>query len=534
MTQCLLPFNFSWLLALSSLSSLLIGRNETSLREEMVGHKESSNMDERKDSLPVESRAERVSTNSSEVDCLNDAKLYRKIDRWILPSLFMCYTMTFMDKALINYANIMGLQKSLDLSGQQFSWLATALYIGYAVAEFPQGYLLQVFPPAKVLGLNAICWGIILCCTPAVHNFRDIVIVRTLLGCFEAIIVPALIMITSQWYTKRRATLRTGIWFCGIGAGQILGGLVSYAAQHGSASGSFPGWKIMFVSIGVLNLAVACLTLLWLPDTVDSARFLTEAEKDVIRTSLVLDQAGNGKKVFKLPSVWEAVGDVQVWLLFVISILIVVPSGAISTFSATMISGFGYNPKQTALLNIPSGVVSITATLIGSSFILKDFPRWIGICVLVIPAMLGAGLMSFYKGSQGGGLAGIYLINFNVAPMALVFSWVGSNIQGYTKKITASVIVVIGTSIGSIIGPQTFREQEAPQYLSAKIVLFALDGGIIVLSMLLRPLYGHRNRGTEESRRREIEALESGNVAPKDLEMEDQTDRTNPAFQYVY
>jgi hypothetical protein len=33
----------------------------------------------------------------------------------------------------------MGLQKDLHMHGQDFSWTATAFFIGYIVAEWPQG-----------------------------------------------------------------------------------------------------------------------------------------------------------------------------------------------------------------------------------------------------------------------------------------------------------------------------------------------------------------------------------------------------------
>ena len=38
----------------------------------------------------------------------------------------------------------MGLQTDLDMSGNDFSWLATAFFIAYAVAEIPQGMFYQL------------------------------------------------------------------------------------------------------------------------------------------------------------------------------------------------------------------------------------------------------------------------------------------------------------------------------------------------------------------------------------------------------
>lgn len=82
----------------------------------------------------------------------------------------------------------MGLQTDLGMGGNDFSWLATAFFIAYALAEVPQGALLQRFPVSKVLGVNVFCWGVILCCSSATKNFAGMLALRVLLGLMEAVI----------------------------------------------------------------------------------------------------------------------------------------------------------------------------------------------------------------------------------------------------------------------------------------------------------------------------------------------------------
>lgn len=178
-----------------------------------------------------------IDANGS-MDNVDGARVYRKIDRRVVPLTFLAYFLQFLDKVIINYANIMGFSTDLGMSTQDFSWMATAFFIAYAVAEFPQGILLQKFPAARVLGINILLWGITICCTAAVQNFAGAVAIRTLLGIFESVISPALIIITANFYTKGQATPRYGLWYCGLGAGQIFGGLISFAAQHGKRSSS--------------------------------------------------------------------------------------------------------------------------------------------------------------------------------------------------------------------------------------------------------------------------------------------------------
>jgi hypothetical protein len=308
---------------------------------------------------------------------------------------------------------------------------------------------------------------------------------------------------------------------------------VSFAAQHGSKSG-FSGWRIMMVAVGAFNACIAVIVLLFLPSTLDSAQFLSAAETQVLRRMLILDQAGNGTKVFQIKGLKDVFLDLQVWLLTLLITLILLPNGVITTFSSLLIRNFGYTSKEAALLNMPSGVVSIISTFGATYAVLQGVPRWICIIVLQIPAFIGAGLMSFLpQSNQAGKLAGIYLINTMVAPAAILFSWVGANTSGYTKRIGANAMIAAGFAISNIIGPQTFQAKDAPNYLPAKITVFVVAGANAVVAVLLKVLYTRRNASTKKIRDAQLAALA---VEPEQEQgqPEDPTDRANPAFIYVY
>lgn len=94
-------------------------------------------------------------------------RIRRKIDRNIIPVMFLCYTMQFIDKLSLNvkstpsmarnkdcgklifvflrcyqYAAVMGLKEDLKLTGNDFSNTATVFFIAYLIAEVPTGRLL--------------------------------------------------------------------------------------------------------------------------------------------------------------------------------------------------------------------------------------------------------------------------------------------------------------------------------------------------------------------------------------------------------
>lgn len=247
---------------------------------------------------------------------------------------------------------------------------------------------------------------------------------RIALGICEAVIGPALIMITSMYYTKAEATPRYGFWYCGLGVGQIIGGLISFAAQHAPPTLSFAGWRIMFVSVGVANILVSILCLTFLPSTMESAPFLLPAERTFISHRLAADRAGTGPKIFSWRGALAAFSDLQSWLLALLTLLTTTPSGVITTYSSILIKNFGYTAREAALLNTPSGLVSIAATLLTTYSIVRGWQRTAVIALILLPTLLGAALMSFLPSSnQAGLLAGIYLVNCTVAPLALTYAF---------------------------------------------------------------------------------------------------------------
>ena len=356
----------------------------------------------------------------------NEKRLIRTIDWKVLPFLFAAYFLQFMDKVILNYANVMGIQHDLGMKGDDFSWAGTAFFLGYGLAEFPQGLLtrvsslrlqaydregalLQRFTVTKVLAINVCCWGIVTACTAAVQTNTQLLALRTTLGVFESVVTPSLIMITSAWYKRQEGAPRFGIWFCGLGMGQIIGGLVSFGAQHSASH--LQGWRVMFLVIGLLNILISGF-IFRLPPDPEKSTFLTPAEIEFIVQRLKDDHAGVGPKVVRKRSVIEAFLDLQTWLLCLITLLTTMSAGVVVYYSAILITTFGYNAKEAALLNMPSGVVAIVSTLWVVTVVRNGYPRWLTIAIACVPPTIGACLMSFLPvTSKVGLLIGIYLVN---------------------------------------------------------------------------------------------------------------------------
>ncbi|KAL6696483.1 major facilitator superfamily domain-containing protein [Trichoderma pleuroticola] len=464
------------------------------------------------------------------VAAVNINSLRLKIDLHIVPIMFLCYTMQFLDKVILNYAAVMGLNADLHLQGNDFSNVATFCFVGLLCFEIPNTYFLQVVPAAKWLGLNVTLWGVATACGAAAHNYQTLLVSRVFLGIFEATIGPSLMLISSQWYTKSEQAPRFSFWYLGLGLGQILGGAISYGFQHVTPGASLAGWRIMFVVLGCVTVVIGLSAFFFLPDTPMKASWLSDNEKVALLKHVSVNQTGIQSRKFRPKEILEALLDPQIWLLLLSVVLLSVSSGVVTTYSATLIRNLGYKPARAALMNMPSGAISIFFTLLVGFGVRKQSHRWAWIIVCIIPAIIGGALMSFLDSSThaSGVLAGIYLVNAVVAPLPLFYALTVANVGGATKRAFAAAIVSGSFSLGNIIGPQTFQARDAPDFRPAKLAVMGTQAGCAATTFALFLYYVWCNKKRGDRSKENEEQFMSPEVWAT------MTDKENKMFRYSY
>lgn len=209
-----------------------------------------------------------------------------------------------------------------------------------------------------------------------------------------------------------------------------------------------------------------------------------------------------------------------------------VSSGVVTTYSATLIRGFGFSGPHAALLNMPSGLVSIFFTLLVGFGIRRTSHRWAWLVLCTIPGIIGSALLSFLpKSSKAGVLIGIYLVNAIVPTLPIVWQWTASNCAGATKRAFASVLVAGSFSLGNIIGPQTFQARDAPEYKPAKIAVLATQAASAVLAAVLFGYYVWENRRRDQM---QASAGTAEDQSATEKKWAGLTDKENGSFRYVY
>jgi MFS family permease len=155
------------------------------------------------------------------------------------------------------------------------------------------------------------------------HDYRSLLVARIFLGIFEATIGPSLMLLSSQFYTRSEQAPRFTFWYVGLGVAQIIGGIISFAFQQ--VHHTFEGWRIMFLVLGLITALVGMLTMLFIPDTPMTARWLSESEKVALLRHVSTNQTGVWSSEINVKQIWEALMDAQLWLLTLTTICVCPP-----------------------------------------------------------------------------------------------------------------------------------------------------------------------------------------------------------------
>jgi MFS family permease len=94
--------------------------------------------------------------------------------------------------------------------------------------EVPSNLLLAKVKPGRYLGVITVIWGLITTLTGLVHNYRDLLVCRVLLGVFEAGLFPGLVSYLTLFYNRKQLALRIGSLFSSSALAGVLGGIMAY------------------------------------------------------------------------------------------------------------------------------------------------------------------------------------------------------------------------------------------------------------------------------------------------------------------
>ncbi|KAI6913518.1 MFS general substrate transporter [Hortaea werneckii] len=446
-----------------------------------------------------------------------------KIDLAILPILAFSVIIAAVDKVVISNAAIYGMKADTNLKEDEYSWVGSIFYFGYLIFEYPAGYILQKLPVARVFAVTSFCWGALMMCTAAAQNFGGLAACRFLMGMAEAFIFPLCALVTVMWWKNDEQPIRAAIYLSQ--GSSIFTGIVSYGIGH--AHTSIASWRLLFLVLGGFSILWAGIVWIFLPDSPTTCWYMSDRQKYICLQRIRGNNTGlEEKDRVKCRQVRECMEDPRTWLLFVFSIAQNIPNGGIITFSAIIVSGLGYSTLNTTLLGIPTGIIAtLWAWLMAWPAGRLKNARCLIIaganCVTIVCSVL---MWKLPRSNQHGLLAAYYIFYTYWGPYCMAQTLYMSNTSGHSKKVSMGAVYFVGYCVGNIIGPQVFRDADAPKYSHG------YSGLLACLCVAIATVLAYGYLCFRENRKRDLE----GAIYEPGEAFSDKTDKEKRDFRYIY
>lgn len=327
----------------------------------------------------------------SKMETSVEKRTIRKVTRRIIPFVFILYIISYLDRANIGYAAL-EMNEALGLTSQVFGLATGIFFIGYFLFEVPSNILMEKFGARVWIARILITWGIISMATGFAHEASHLYIIRFLLGVAEAGFFPGIVLYLTYWFRAKDHAKTIAMLMSAIPVSYIIGAPLSTWIMDNIHWFNIEGWRWMFLLEGAPALIFGIVTLFYLTDKPEDAKWLTDEEKNWLTAELEKERVkeADGKKgVAKHSGHIEALRDAKVWYFAVIYFVYIAGTLGVSYWMPQIIDGMSdtLSNTQIGLIATIPYIVATVAMNWWSARSDRKGERWLH---AALPLLLGA------------------------------------------------------------------------------------------------------------------------------------------------
>ncbi|PKX93296.1 putative MFS transporter [Aspergillus novofumigatus IBT 16806] len=270
-----------------------------------------------------------------------------KQDLHIVPLCAAIYLLCYLDRSNIGNAKILNQDTHNDLLSEtkmtsyQYTIALMVFLIAYALFEVPSNYFLKKLRPSRWVAFLMLSWGACTMGLGGTHNFAQVTGLRFLLGVMEAGLFPGLVYYLTFWYRHSERSMRVALILASATLAGAFGGAIAYGVGHINQVHALSAWRWLFIIEGAPSCASAVLVWFFLPDYPESARWLTQEERDLAAQRLRTEGSQGEAKAMTWEDAKAVLTDWRLYAHYAVYFGISAPFSSLSLFTPAITSGLG-------------------------------------------------------------------------------------------------------------------------------------------------------------------------------------------------
>ncbi|KAK5092853.1 hypothetical protein LTR70_006041 [Exophiala xenobiotica] len=508
-------------------------------------HNPSSNESEDEEEEKRQTRLTRANTLSKDYTEKEELAVIKEFDRKLVLFLAFLYLLSFLDRSNIGNARIAGLEQALQLSDVQFDYCLVAFYITYITFEWM--ILLYRLVPAHVyISLCVLAWGVVASLQSVVTSFKQLLALRACLGITEAAFGPGVPFYMTFFYRRSELAYRVGLQISAAPLATSFASSLAWVIVKLSQDGPIEPWRALFLFEGFPSIITAIFAWYFIPDSPETARYLTPRERKVARLRLREEQRHDNDNTAlhdekTPPTKWNVLSrlksskSVEIlsspipWLQALIFLSINVSFASLPVFLPTIIRSMDFSALTSQILSAPPYLLSFAFVLLIGR-LSDSIPDSRGLCLMACSGLSATSyfiiaLFGFLESSgvipTGLSIIVRYIAVYGAAlglfsSVVLIITWNLNNQPSRKEKGLAMMVMNVVGQCGPLVGVNLFPRSHGPYYVSGMLVSGFFMLGVVVLAGVLKWKLGRMNRVAGGKGVYEMVSLDEGGVEGRD------------------
>ncbi|KAJ4324615.1 hypothetical protein N0V94_001185 [Neodidymelliopsis sp. IMI 364377] len=432
---------------------------------------------------------------SSLVKSPAEVALVKKLDRWMMPILWLMYFLNFLDRNAVVNGKIDNMDKDLNLKGTEYNTCVSIFFVGYLVGQVPSNMLLNRIRPSVYMAGWMMAWAIVSTLMGIVKDYKGMLACRFILGITEAPFYPGGVYLISMFYTRKESATRMSIFYTGNLLASSFSGLIAagvFAGMEGKAG--LEGWRWLFIIQGLITVFVAILAYFMLPNAPLQTRWLTQEERELAHSRIARDTTGKQEGVSVWKGLREACTDYRTWVFALMQNLHLSANG-FKNFLPTVVQTLGFNRTITLVLTCPpyllSAFVSVAVSWSSGRFNERTWHITASKAVAIIGFIIGT--VTLNVGARYFAMTLFVMATYGVNNINL--SWTAA-VLGQTDEKKAVAVAIVNTlgNLSFVYTPYLWPDSDKPRFSMAMWASVGFSAGVILCAWVMRFILMRDNR----------------------------------------
>lgn len=228
-------------------------------------------------------------------------------------AVLLCYLVAWLDRMAINMTGSF-IRQEFQLGADQFGWILSAFFAGYALFQIPGGMLADRIGPRKVILFALAWWSVFTALTGVVGGLVSMLAVRFLFGIGEGIFPAAVWKVIGNWYTKKNRGTANAVILSSVAFGPAISSLLLGAFLP------VLGWRMSFYLLGGAGAVCLLAASLYITNSIqESPKVSREELEEFERDSR--SQAATSEQTLEKASFGQLLKSPAIWVLFFVAFI---------------------------------------------------------------------------------------------------------------------------------------------------------------------------------------------------------------------